>query len=289
MSLKFRQFALLAIPIRSAIAQVSVGALLLSALVLMFMAREHTEWLERLRMNVNSGLQPALMFIQAPVRAVESWSADLQQIVVLQQENKEMKDQAASLQGWHLEAVRLESENKALRELLHMQQTHEIASTAGNVLSDSGSGYGHTILVGVPAEFKLQSGLVAVTGDGMVGRTIESTGGLARVLLLDDPASRIPVMLQDSQTPAMLVGRGSGKLALENLPSGSPAQVDEWVMTTGSGGILPPGLPVARVSTVAPDHISVKSLAPLDRLDWIRIVDFGTATLLNKPSFQSNK
>jgi rod shape-determining protein MreC len=288
-NLKFRQFFLLAIPLRTAIAQVSVGALLLSALVLMFMAREHAQWLDSLRLRVNAGIEPALVFVQTPVRTVEDWFADLQQLTVLQQENKTMQDEMAGLRTWHLEAVRLESENRALRNLLHMKQTQEVASTAGNVLSDNGSSYGHSVLVAVPADFRLQPGLVAMTGDGMVGRTIEfsNTPNLTRVLLLDDPASRIPVVLANSKTAGILAGHSAGHLALENLPSDTPAQVDELILSAGNDGVLPPGLPLARVVEVTPDHISVKSLAPLDRLDWLRLVDFGTATVLTKPSFQS--
>jgi len=289
MNLKFRQFFLLAIPLRTAIAQVSVGALLLSALVLMFMARNHAEWLDRLRLQVNAGIQPALVFVQTPVQVVEDWLADLQQLTVLQQENKSMQDEMSGLRTWHLQALRLESENRALRNLLGMKQTHEVTSTACNVLSDNGSSFGHSVLVAVPADFRLQPGLVAMTGDGMVGRTIEfsDAANLARVLLLDDPASRIPVVLENSKATAILAGHSAGHLSLENLPSGTPAAVGELVLSAGNDGVLPPGLPLARVTDVAPDHITIKSIAPLDRLDWLRLVDFGTATILTKPSFNS--
>ena len=104
-------------------------------------------------------------------------------------------------------------------------------------------------------------------------------------MLLDDPASRIPVVLENSKAFAILAGHSAGRLALENLPGGTPAKTDELILSAGNDGVLPPGLPLARVTAVTPDHISIKSLAPLDRLDWLRLVDFGTATVLTKPSF----
>lgn len=281
---------MLAIPLRTAIAQVSVGTLLLSALVLMFMAREHVEWLDRLRLQVNASLRPALIFVQTPVQTVQDWLAQLQQLTILQQQNKAMQDEMASLRTWQMQAVRLESENRALRNLLHMKQTHEVASTAGNVLSDNGSTYGHTVLVAVPSDFRMQSGLVAMTGEGMVGRTIEYTTApnLARVLLLDDPASRIPVVLEKSRALAILAGHSAGRVSLENLPTGTAAEIEETIFSAGNDGVLPPGLPIATITEISADgRMTVRPIAALDRLDWLRLVDFGTANVLTKPSFQS--
>jgi len=289
MSLKFRQFALVAIPLRSAVAQVSVGLLLLSALVLMFVARTHADAFSGLRMSLTRMADPILIAAQEPVQMAESWFGNLQTVAVMQMENKALREELANLRQWHSEAVRLDAENRSLRALLQMKQPHEITSTGGAVLADNGTSFGHSVIVSVPEDFKLRRGLVAMTGDGMVGRTVDVAPGtgMARVLLLDDPVSRVPVMLENAKSRAILAGQSNGALLLEHLPSEAAPVVGERILTAGDDGVLPSGLPLARITRIDGDRIWAAPIAPLNRLDWLRLVDFGTINTLAKPNFQA--
>jgi len=289
MSLKFRQFALIAIPLRSAVAQISVGLLLLSALVLMFVARTHADVFSGLRMSLTRMADPVLIAAQEPVEMVESWFGNLQTVAVMQMENKALREELANLRQWHAEAVRLDAENRSLRALLQMKQPHEITSTGGAVLADNGTSFGHSVIVSVPEDFKLRRGLVAMTGDGMVGRTVDVAPGtgMARVLLLDDPVSRVPVMLESTKARAILAGQSNGALLLEHLPGEAAPLVGERILTAGDDGVLPSGLPLARITRIDGDRIWAAPIAPLNRLDWLRLVDFGTINTLAKPNFQA--
>jgi rod shape-determining protein MreC len=144
-------------------------------------------------------------------------------------------------------------------------------------------------VVSVPEDFHLRRGLVAMTGDGMVGRAVDVAPGtgMARVLLLDDPASRVPVMLETAKTRAILSGQGNGILMLEHLPDGTVPVVGDRILTAGDDGVLPSGLPLARITRVDGDRIWAAPIAQLDRLDWLRLVDFGTINTLAKPNFQA--
>ncbi len=289
MNLKFRQFALIAIPLRTAVAQVSVGLLLLSAVVLMLVARQHADTFSDLRMAAVRAVDPVLMAAQQPVQMAESWYDNLQTVAVMQMENKALREELANLRQWHAEAVRLDAENRSLRALLQMKQPHEITSTAGSVLADNGTSYGHSVVVVLPEDFKLRRGLVAMTAGGMVGRTVDVAPGtgMARVLLLDDPASRIPVMLETAKTRGILAGQGNGGLRVEDLPDGAVPVVGDRIVTAGDDGVLPSGLPLARVTRIDGDRIWAVPIAQLDRLDWLRLVDFGTINTLAKPNFQA--
>ena len=289
MSLKFRQFALIAIPLRTAIAQASVGVLILSAIVLIFIARSHADTFTAVRMSLARAAQPMLTAAEQPVQMVQDWFDNLQTVAVMQMENKALREEVANLRQWHDESVRLDAENRSLRALLMMKQPHEIISAAGTVLADNGTSFGHSVIATVPEDFKLRRGLVAMTGEGMVGRTVDVAPGtgMARVLLLDDPASRIPVMLENSKTRAILAGQGNGRLLLEHLPSGTTPQVGDHIITAGDDGVLPSGLPLAQVTRLDGDQVWALPLAQLDRLQWLRVVDFGTINTLNKPNFQA--
>jgi rod shape-determining protein MreC len=230
------------------------------------------------------------MAVTEPAVLVQNFAGQLQTAVVLQMETKALREEVATLREWQAEAVRLRAENQALRNLLTMRAAHEVTSAAGKVLADQGANFGQSVLVAVPAEFPLRRGLVAMTDVGMVGRTVEISqgAGLARVLLLSDPASRLPVMLEGSRIRAILAGQGTHELLLEHLPSGNMPQVGEKIVSAGSDGVLPSDLPLAQVTRIDGDRVYAAPLAPLDRIEWLRLVDFGTIATLNKPNFQSS-
>lgn len=289
MSLKFRQFALFAIPLRVAIAQASVGILLLSAIVLIFIARGHADTFSAVRMSLTNAVRPVLIAVHQPVEWSQNWLGQFQTVAVLQLENKALREEVASLREWHAEAVRLNAENLALRNLLQMKQPHEIESAAGVVIADNGTSYGHSVIVDVPLSFRARRGQVAMTGSGMVGRVVDagSENGMARVLLLDDPASRLPVMVGAGRARAILSGQGSNELLLEHLPGNAQVQAGDKIVTSGNDGVLPSDLALAEITRVDGDRVFARPLAPLDRLEWLRLVDFGTISTLSKPNFQT--
>lgn len=288
-TLKFRQFALFAIPLRALIAQASVGVLLLSAIVLIFVARGHSDTFSTVRMSMANAVRPILTAVQEPVTWSQNWLGQMQTVAVLQLENKALREEVSTLREWHTEAVRLNAENRALRALLQTKQPHEITSAAGTVLADNGSSFGHSVLVTTPPDFLIQRGQVAMTGAGMVGRVVDvsANGNLARVLLLDDPASRVPVMIGETRMRAILSGQGSHELLLEHLPDNAQIQVNDKIVTSGNDGVLPSDMALARVTRIEGDRIFAEPLAPLDRLEWLRLIDFGTVSTLSKPNFKT--
>jgi hypothetical protein len=68
------------------------------------------------------------------------------------------------------------------------------------------------------------------------------------VLLVTDGASTVPVQLVRDGTPALATGRGDGTIELKTLEVGeNPFKRGDIVVTSGVGGIYPPGIPVAIV------------------------------------------
>lgn len=84
--------------------------------------------------------------------------------------------------------------------------------------------------------------------DGLIGRVIETGRWAARVLLITDGASNVPVRLVRDGTPALAVGRGDGTIELRTLEVGeNPFRRGDILVTSGIGGIFPPNVPVAMV------------------------------------------
>ena len=76
----------------------------------------------------------------------------------------------------------------------------------------------HTVLVDAGAERGVAKGMAAVNERGLVGRVIEVGRRSARVLLLTDFNSRVPVMVEPSRDQAILAGDNSREPGLVFLP-----------------------------------------------------------------------
>lgn len=105
--------------------------------------------------------------------------------------------------------------------------------------------------------------------EGLLGRIVESGRFAARVLLLTDGASNVPVRLVRDGTPAMATGRGDGTLDIKPLEVGqNPFRVGDIFVTSGTGGIFGPNIPTAIVVKIGRDETTARPLADPSRVDF---------------------
>src|SRR4029453_1678845 len=88
----------------------------------------------------------------------------------------------------------------------------------GRIVADAGGPFVHTVLVDAGTEDGAARGMAAVNERGMIGRVIEVGRHSARVLLLTDFNSRIPVLVEPSRDQAILAGNNTRRLTLVFLP-----------------------------------------------------------------------
>ena len=105
-----------------------------------------------------------------------------------------------------------------------------------------------TVLVNAGTDDRVARGQAAITGEGLVGRLTEVGNRAARVLLITDLNSRIPVTIESSHANAVLAGDNSERPRLLYLPSPDAVKIGDRIVTSGEGGVFPPGLPVGVVA-----------------------------------------
>jgi rod shape-determining protein MreC len=90
-----------------------------------------------------------------------------------------------------------------------------------------------------------------VTAGGVVGQVIRVTGGYADVMTVKDATSRTAVRVQRSRARATASGAGGDRnLLLENLLRTEDVQEGDLIVTAGTDGVFPPGLPVGKATAV---------------------------------------
>ena len=102
------------------------------------------------------------------------------------------------------------------------------------------------------AEQGVARGQAAIAEGGLVGRLTEIGSRAARVLLITDLNSRIPVVIHGSRTSAVLAGDNSDRPRLVFASEPKAIRIGDRVVTSGEGGVFPPGLPVGVVAAIDP-------------------------------------
>ncbi|MFC3126332.1 rod shape-determining protein MreC [Pseudoroseomonas globiformis] len=270
----------LSIPLRQALSRLSLPVLIAAALGTALLGKADIQIVERLRMAVADTLAPIYGLAAQPVTAVrETWQS-LGEWRDMRAENARLREENDRLHRWQAAALSLQAENTLLRRQLGYLPEAPARYHTARVVADAGGTYAQAVLLAVPPGSALRKGQVALDDRGLAGRVTELGSRSARVLLVTDMNSRIPVTLEGSRARAILAGTNTARPRLEHMPADTQPREGERVVTSAEAGVFPAGLPVGIVRRSANGAQEVELFARLDRLDMLRIFDFGLTGIL---------
>jgi rod shape-determining protein MreC len=199
-------------------------------------------------------------------RAVSNFFAgigdDVSNYVNAASQNAELRRRLEVSQRQVVQAKATELENKRLKALLQLRQDIEDEVAVAQIVGSSFDSARRFATLTVGASSGVRPGQPVRSADGLIGRVLEAGRWASRVLLVSDGASNVPVRLARDGTPAIATGRGDGTLELKTLEVGkNPFRRGDILVTSGVGGIYPPNIPVAVVTTVQGDRTVARPLA----------------------------
>ncbi len=184
----------------------------------------------------------------------------------LKKENEALKWQIQTL-------IPFQHENAALRSAMNIGEFETFRHIAIPVLATPYDGNHHFCIIKGGEKEQLKSGQAVVVPEGVVGR-VEKVGRYSsRVTLLNDINSRIPVRTVNSEQNAILAGDESTLPILVYITDSRKVQIGESVVTSGSGGVFPPGVPVGIIDKIYNGKISIRPYVNLSNLEWISILN----------------
>lgn len=242
---------------------------------LMVLGKAETPVVEQFRAVVTDAFVPILDALSRPVATVAEIGDRVSDVMNVYAENQQLRQENERLLRWENVARQLETENTSLRGMLRLAPDSPVSYVTARVVSDTAGMFVRSILVTAGARDGVAKGQAAITGEGLVGRVGEVGERSARILLLTDLNSEVPVSLENGQIRAILAGDNSDQPKLLYLTPDAHPQVGDRVVTSGNGGVLPPGLPVGVVSSAGDHIVRVKPYVEFHRLDYVRLVDYG--------------
>jgi rod shape-determining protein MreC len=257
-------------------------AFVLLSLLLIFLSQLVPTSLSSLRTAVTDSFAPFLEVISQPLAMAGDKLADVTDIRTLKAENIRLREENERLKAWYETALKLQAENQSLRAFLNFPKNPEIGYLTTRAIAFGGGAFVKSLLVPVGRRDGVKVGQAVLAGEGMVGRIIEVGENSARVLLLSDLQSRIPVLVQNTRQRAILVGgHDDHDLRLERLSisSATALEVGARIVTSGDGGWFPPDIPVGEIVSHDGGKIKVRPLVALDRLSYVQIIQVPTSAL----------
>jgi rod shape-determining protein MreC len=270
-------------PRRAAVQRVALPLLVLLSATMVILGKADQVLFESLRVAVSDTASPALDVLSRPLGALGQLMDRARDFVAVYQNNARLAEENEKLLRWQQAAFRLASENARLRELLKLTPEPATTFITARVIANSGGAYVRSLMIHAGSENGVERGQAAMTGEGLVGRVLEVGRQAARVLLVTDLNSRVPVIVEEPQQRALLTGDNSERPCLRYLNAGAEIKVGDRVVTSGQGGVFPPGLPVGVVASLDGEAPRVEPYVEMSRVEYLRIVDYGLANGLPNP------
>lgn len=267
-----------AVPAKVLLQRFAFLFLVLAAFGIMLLSKAETIVVEKVSTLVVDVFAPIMDVLSRPAAAVNDAVKTVRGLANLREENIRLTRENERLLVWQEAARRLASQNQALQSLLDFKPGPNSQSIATRVIADSGGAFVRSVVVSAGDRDGVRKGQAAVSGAGLAGRVATAGHRSARILLITDINSRVPVLIESSRDRAILSGDNSAMPRLTFLPANASIKAGDRVVTSGHGGVFPPGLQVGQIVVTGDGIMRVKPNVSFDQLEFVRLIDFAAVS-----------
>jgi rod shape-determining protein MreC len=244
-------FSLLAV-----IAGIIVGLLLL---VLSLVAPKSYNGVRGAALDITAPLTNALHEVVATTEGVFTGAGDYWDAA--NQNGKLKRERQAMLQRM-VEAKAIFQENLQLKATLQLREHQRDTIATGRIVGSSFNSPRRFAILSAGTNQGVGIGMPVRSPDGLVGRIVDAGAFASRVLLVSDRANIVPARLLRGGIPVIAQGRGDGTIDVRPLEVGrNPFKRGDIIITSGTGGLYPPLVPIARVVRLDDDGAVALPLA----------------------------
>lgn len=222
------------------------GVVLAFALLLLLLQRVNPELGSRMRGATADALSPVISVVRAPVEGVRRLGAAIGEHRNVVAENRRLKAELATAEARAAETAKLAAEVKRMDALIALRRPERrlVASAVASAVS-AGAGQRQAIISAGLGD-GVRPRMPVIAAEGLAGRVTEVGQGAARMMLLTDADSRVPVKVLRTGWTGLAVGTGGTLMDFQfDIASGTDRiRVGDRLVTSGDGGLYPPGIPV---------------------------------------------
>jgi rod shape-determining protein MreC len=236
-------FSLLAV-----IAGIIIGLILL---VVSLVSPKTFDGLRGAALDVTGPVASTLHEVTATAEGLVSGADDYWDAV---RQNGELKRERRAMLQRMIEAKAIVQENQQLKAALQLRQHARDTVAVGRIVGSSFNSPRRFAIISAGTKDGVREGMPVRSPDGLVGRIIDAGDFSSRLLLISDRTSIVPARLLRNGIPVITQGRGDGTVDIRPLEVGrNPFRPGDLIITSGTGGLYPPLVAVARVVKLKDD------------------------------------
>ena len=256
----------------TALARLVLAAMIVMLLAIFLFWRIDNPRIEKMRMAVIDVVAPNFAWVAKPVTGTVNLVRSAQSYNSIYRQNQELRREIQQMKAWKEAALSFEQENARLLNLNKVKLDPKFTHITGVVLADSGSPFRQTVLLNVGARDGIIDGWAAMDGIGLVGRISGVGDRTARVIMLSDNSSRIPVTIEPTGQYALMVGDNSSRPPIDFVENLEAVRPGDRVVSSGDGDVFPAGLLIGQVVQSSSGRLRVRLAADIQRLEFLRII-----------------
>lgn len=184
-------------------------------------------------------------------------------------QNAQLKRDRAALMRRMVEARAILEENQQLKAALQLREHSRDAVAAGRIVGSSFESPRRFAIISVGTSEGVAIGMPVRAPEGLIGRIVDAGSTASRVLLVSDRSNIVPARILKSGQPVISTGRGDGTIDVRPLEVGkNPFKRGDIIITSGTGGLYPPLIPLAKVVRLDDDGAIAMPIADPARVSF---------------------
>lgn len=224
------------------------------ALAMVLMVLDHRNgWLWRVRYNAAVVVEPLYKLAGLPSAGMHALGVAFADRKLLTEQNQHLREDLLLANAKLNRMAAVAEQNQRLKELLDTRHNLTLKVQLARVVGIDLGAYRHRLMLDVGAHQGVKAGQPVIDAHGVMGQIVQVLPSTSVMMLITDPDSAIPVVIERTGLRTVAYGSREGdQLTLPTIPRAADVKAGDHLLTSGIGGRFPPGFPVGEVLSVAP-------------------------------------
>jgi len=249
----------------------SLFALLVLSVFLIFVETFDLKAIKYTRSIIKDLIYRGSVLVNMPGEIYNNTSRFLSSHFQVYEQNKGLKSEVAKLNQELVQKEYLVSENKSLKEIIQTKVSKDYELVTAKVILDKDSPFLKSVVITKGLNAGIKKGMPVLHEQNLIGRIVEVNFFSARVLLLEDLNSRIPVVIIPENYHSIMIGRANDLPSLKFLPEENELISGEKIYTSGKDGVIQAGIPVGQVFIEDNDY-KVKLFSNSTQINFVNVI-----------------
>jgi len=196
----------------------------------------------------------------------------------VREENAQLRQELLQYKTANIEYREAVATNVRLQKLLELKESLPPPTLTAEIVGKDPSLWFRTLTINRGSSDGVQKGMPVITVEGVVGQVLTSSPNYSKVLLATDPNSAIDVITQKTRVQGIVKGLGRDAFGLYYVLKSAEVEKDDYVLTSGLGGVFPKGLMVGTVSEITTSrrgmfqNIEIEPAVDFSQLEYLIII-----------------